>query len=91
VNTREEEVLEYRRILIEEVRKHRWSSRIILLRGLAFLVGGAAMIAADFVPLLGWLLLLGGLLQILNGVYELQREDELQGKLRLAEQKFGGH
>ena len=83
----DDEKLEYRRALVDEVRSHRWFSRITLLRATGLMIGG--MIIVNYYPPLGWLLVIGGLLQVLNTIYDLQREDKLQKRLMDIQQKFG--
>ncbi len=83
----EEEKLEYRKVLEDEVKNHRRLSRITFLRGILFLPGGAAL--TYFYAPLGWLVIIGGMIQILNSAFEFQRKDKLQQRLLWIREKYG--
>ncbi len=90
VGASEDELKEYRGIIVREIRSHRLFSRITLLTGVGLLVlgGTIAYSSLDFAPL-GYLLLIAGGIRFLNTFYDLQREDSLKKSLKAVEQKFG--
>ena len=83
----EQELGEYRQVLMKEVRTHRQFSRIAILTGCGLLVGG--VVTLYYYAPLGWLLVIVAVLRVLNSLYDLQREDELQRRLRQLEDRFG--
>lgn len=75
-------------VLEKEVASHRLFSRITLVTGVALILVG---IVATYYSSLGWLLVLVGILRVLNTLYDLQRKDDLDQKLKQLDREFRGN
>ncbi len=84
----EDQIMRYRMVLEKEVASHRLFSRITLVTGVALILVG---IVATYYSSLGWLLVLVGILRVLNTLYDLQRKDDLDQKLKQLDREFRGN
>ncbi len=85
----EDQIVRYRMVLEREVASHRLFSRITLVTGVALILGGIT--ASYYYPPLGWLLVIVGILRVLNTLYDLQRKDALDQKLKQLDREFRGN
>jgi len=77
--------LEYRGVLVKEIRMHRAYSRAAALTGLGLIVLG---LLVDFSNSdLGLLIDLVGILRAVSAIYDLGRKDQLQKSLERIEEK----
>jgi hypothetical protein len=80
-----DQIIRYRTVLEKEVATHRLFSRVTLVSGVALILGG---IVATYYSPLGWLLVFVGILRVLNTLYDLQRKDDLDRKLKQLDREF---
>lgn len=83
----EDQVTKYRRVLEGEVASHRLFSRITLATGAGLVLAGVAI--TYYYASLGWLLVIVGILRVLNTLFDLQRKDDLDRKLKQLDREFG--
>lgn len=80
--------LEYRGVLVREIRVHRVYSRVATVTGLG-LLGLGLGISFSYSDI-GWLLVLVGILRAVSAIYDLGRKDQLQQSLTRLDEKAEG-
>jgi len=80
--------LEYRGVLVREIRVHRVYSRVAAVTGLG-LLGLGLGISFSYSDI-GWLLVLVGILRAVSAIYDLGRKDQLQQSLTRLDEKAEG-
>lgn len=80
--------IEYRGVLVKEIRAHKVFSRVAAITGLGLLGLGIA-ISFSFSDL-GWLLVIVGILRAITALYDLGRKDQLQQDLTRIDEKAAG-
>lgn len=77
----------YREVLVKEIRTHRSYSLAAGITGLG-LVGLGILITAS-TSVLGWLLVLLGILRLVSALYDMGRKDALQKSLERIDENAG--